>query len=400
MTPSPLQQKLVSLTSEVNGLFVGRAHEVECAITALLSNEHAVFVGVPGCAKSMVVDQLSKRIGDAEYFWLQLFAETAPSDVFGQISLRALETEDVNRRNTRGHLPACHIGFLDEIFQARSSILVGCNAIMQERKYMNGHAKVDAPIRSLFGASNFFPEDEQLVALWDRFLLRRRVEPLSSDEDIRAMLVAPEPPENPAPVVSLAELDAAHKAAMSVLVGKDVLDGFMEVLAKMAALQQPINVSDRRKKKAWKLLRARAWLNGRTEVTTGEFPVLGYAFWNKPEDIAPIEALLADYAPVEGDKITAVIDALRPSIANLAKLRSAGLGMEQHKPAVMALLSNVNEVIADLKQYEARSLTDLSTQKILADSKVMLRATQRDLYIDMNVDVDAFAPPTSLGKGR
>ena len=389
-----LVKKMQALTTDVNGLFVGRGHEVECAVTALLANEHAVFIGDPGTAKSMVVDQISKRIGDAEYFWIQLFAETAPSDVFGQISLRALEQEDVNRRNTKGHLPSCHIGFLDEIFQARSSILVGCNSIMQERKYMAGCSKVDAPIRSLFGASNFFPEDEQLVALWDRFLLRRRVESLSTEEDIRAMLVAPEPPENPAPVITLAELDEAHKAAMSVLVGKDVLDGFMEVLAKMAALQQPINVSDRRKKKAWKLLRARAWLNGRTEVTTGEFPVLGYAFWSKPEDIAPIETILADYAPVEGDKVSAVVDALRPSIAKMTALRSAGNGMSQHRPAVMALLSNVNEVIADLKQYEARALTDLTTQKLLSDAKAMLRATQRDLYVDMGVDMDAFVAPT------
>lgn len=386
-----LVSKVQTLTSNVNGTLVGRSREVEASITAILANEHCCFIGAPGTAKSMVVDQITKRIAGNNYFWVQLFAETPPTDVFGQVSLKALEQEDVNRRNTKGHLPEANVAFLDEIFQARSSILVGCNAIMQERKYLNGCEKVDVPIRSVFGASNFFPEDEQLIALWDRFLVRRKVDELTSEEDIKRMISAPEPDENPAHDVTLAELDEAHRAAMALPAGVDVIDSFIEVLAKLSALQRPITVSDRRKKKAWKLLRAKAWLNGRTEVTPYEFPVLSYVLWNKPEDIAEVEGLLADYAPVEASKINAVIDALKPQIEQLNRLQAGGGDLTQYKSAAMTILSKINDVHTELKQYEARALTDPAAQAAFAGANKMIRDAQVTIMGGLGFDASMFA---------
>ena len=397
-----LVSKVQTLTSNVNNTLIGRSREVEASMAALLANEHCVFIGEPGTAKSMVVDQISKRVSGINYFWIQLFAETPPTDVFGQISLRALEQEDINRRNTAGHLPEANVAFLDEIFQARSSILVGCNSIMQERRYMNGNAKVAAPIRSVFGASNFFPEDEQLIALWDRFMVRRKVSALTTEEDIKKMISAPDPEENPAPDVTLAELDEAHRLAMALPAGNDVIDSFIEVLAKLSALQRPITVSDRRKKKAWKLLRAKAWLNGRSEVTPYEFPVLSYVLWNKPEDIVEVETLLADYAPIEASKINAVIDAMKPHLSQLSKLQAGGGDLTQYKAAAMTVLSKINEVHGELKQYEARTLTDPGAQTALMDANKMIREAQVTIMSGLGFDPAMFAgqnmPPRKVKK--
>src|SRR6185503_65308 len=50
--------------------------------------------------------------------------------------------------------------------------------VLNERLYRRGREVLRLPLLSLFSASNHLPEDEALGALFDRFLLRCRVEPL------------------------------------------------------------------------------------------------------------------------------------------------------------------------------------------------------------------------------
>jgi len=309
-----IREKVNALKAEVASLFVGRSREVDLAVSALVANEHAVLIGDPGCAKSAVIEQVATRIGECDYFGIQLFPETSPSDVFGQVSLRALQEEDVNRRNTVGHLPNAHIGYLDEIFQARSSILVGCNRIMQERKYMNGCETVDVPLRTMFGASNFFPEDKQLAAFWDRFTYRHIVQPLATDEDITAMLMMPDPTPGE-PLLTLAELDQAHADAMSLPVPQGVVIALLDVMNKFAAkvletTKFAVKTSDRKRKKALKAMKVAAYLSGANEVTTSSMLALRYVLWERQEHVAILDEILAEYAVPCFDDIEAGLIAL------------------------------------------------------------------------------------------
>src|SRR4030095_14484249 len=52
--------------------------------------------------------------------------------------------------------------------------------LLNERLYMNGQERVDVPLVSVFGASNEVPHDENLMAIFDRFLLRVRSDNLDS----------------------------------------------------------------------------------------------------------------------------------------------------------------------------------------------------------------------------
>ena len=51
--------------------------------------------------------------------------------------------------------------------------------LMNERLFDNGAGRAPAPLLCLVGASNELPESDELAALWDRFLLRVPVGPLS-----------------------------------------------------------------------------------------------------------------------------------------------------------------------------------------------------------------------------
>ena len=70
----------------------------------------------------MLADELCRRIEGANYFQWLLTRFTTPEEIFGAVSLKALEQDDY-RRVTSRKLPEAHIAFLDEIFKANSSIL-------------------------------------------------------------------------------------------------------------------------------------------------------------------------------------------------------------------------------------------------------------------------------------
>ena len=128
------------------------------------------------------------RSAGARYFQWLLTKFTTPEELFGAVSLRGLENDEY-RRVTSGKLPEAHIAFLDEVFKASSSILNTLLTIMNERIFYNGTEKVRIPLISLFGASNELPsEEDELEALYDRFLLRYVVDYIKEDFRFLKML--------------------------------------------------------------------------------------------------------------------------------------------------------------------------------------------------------------------
>jgi MoxR-like ATPase len=370
--------KIQNLINEVNSEFVGRGREVEIAVASLVAREHCCFFGAPGTAKSAVVNACAKRIADCTYFWEQCYSNTSPSSIFGQVSLVALQTRDVNERNMTGHLPTAHIGFLDEAFNLTSNVLVGLHSMMQERTINNGNAKVAVPLITLFGASNAFPTEEQLGALVDRFLSKLRVEPLSDPYQVRQMITMPEPDPNPKPVLSLEDLNAAAKAAAAVTVSDDIVDLFMEILAKLFARKDgAIIVSDRRKKKCWKIVKAKAFIDGRTSVMPSDLAMLRYCLWTKPSEIAPVEELLADLQPVAVDDAQALVDATRSVVENFL---AANIKVGTNNNAMGVVLAKCNEAIAAIGAWKARCVGDQQATNALSKMEAELGDMQRGVF--------------------
>ena len=85
-------------------------------------------------------------------------------------------------------MPEAHIAFLDEIFKANSSILNALLTLINERVFHNGRERVTVPLITMFGASNELPDEEELTALFDRFMLRFMVDYISEDFRFLKML--------------------------------------------------------------------------------------------------------------------------------------------------------------------------------------------------------------------
>src|SRR5712692_6341422 len=185
---------LARIREELNQNFQERAELIDGALCALLSGSHVLIIGPPGTAKSMLADELCQRIEGANYFQWLLTKFSTPEEIFGAVSLKALEADDY-RRVTANKLPEAHIAFLDEVFKASSSILNAILTIINERLFHNGRQVGPVPLLTLFGASNELPEDDELLALYDRFLLRFVVAYIGEEFHFLKMLQAKEPAE-------------------------------------------------------------------------------------------------------------------------------------------------------------------------------------------------------------
>lgn len=288
------QEKLKKIREELKQTFLERGDLIDGSLSALLSSQHVLIIGPPGTAKSMLADEICRRIQGANYFQWLLTRFSTPEEVFGAVSLKALEQDDY-RRVTSHKLPEAHIAFLDEIFKANSSILNAILTLINERIFHNGKEIVPVPLLTLFGASNELPEDDELMALYDRFLLRFVVNYIAEDFRFLRMLEAPLQTEKT--TLSLEELHEMQTQARKIPIPGYIYRTIADIRRELG--KKNIVASDRRYRQSLSLLQAHAYLAGESEVMEKDLLFLEHVLWRdpgeQPEVRATIRELLLGY---------------------------------------------------------------------------------------------------------
>jgi hypothetical protein len=87
---------------------VERDTESRLLILAALAGEQILFLGPPGTAKSELARRLHACIEGSNYFERLLTRFSVPEELFGPLSMLALE-RDLYLRNTDGYLPAVRL---------------------------------------------------------------------------------------------------------------------------------------------------------------------------------------------------------------------------------------------------------------------------------------------------
>jgi MoxR-like ATPase len=239
-------------------------------------------LGPPGTAKTQLARSICQTIEGGNFFNYLLTSFSTPEEIFGPLSLKALE-EDEFRRNINGCLPTAHVALLDEIFKASSAILNSLLTILNERKYHNGRDIVDVPLLSVFGASNELPEeDESLEALYDRFLFRYRLSYIQDDENFKNLLFRETDDFRPSASISVLEIEKLRNNASSLPVDPDV-EIIITELRKNLQLQE-IEISDRRWKRIVQVLKVAACSSGCPAVDRTIALLLQHMLWNLPEE--------------------------------------------------------------------------------------------------------------------
>jgi MoxR-like ATPase len=282
-------EKVKKIRDELRQMFLERGDLIDGALAALLSSNHLLIIGPPGTAKSMLADELCRRIEGADYFQWLLTRFTTPEEVFGAVSLKALEQDDYRRVTTR-KLPEAHIAFLDEIFKANSSILNAILTLINERLFHNGKAITRVPLLTLFGASNELPEEEELTALYDRFLLRFVVNYISEDFRFLRMLESQAQPERT--ILTLAELTELQQAARALPIPSHVYRGIADIRRELT--KKNIQASDRRYRQSLALLQAHAFLEGASEVQEKDLFFLEHVLWRDPAEHETVRSTIRE----------------------------------------------------------------------------------------------------------
>src|SRR5436305_1166801 len=177
-----LRKRLTRFRTSLGRFFVEKRELIDLMLIAAVAQEPLLLVGPPGTAKSDLVLKFKDALGlnEDDYFEYMLTRFTEPSEILGPIDINELRLGRYIRRE-QGKLPTARLAFLDEIFKSNSAILNILLTIINERKFYQDGVPTPVRLRELFAATNEIPEQAELAALKDRFVLK--VESRSVQED-------------------------------------------------------------------------------------------------------------------------------------------------------------------------------------------------------------------------
>jgi MoxR-like ATPase len=297
-----LRKRINRFRQSLGRFFVAKQELIDLMVVAALAQEPLLLVGLPGTAKSDLVLKFKDALGlaDDDYFEYMLTRFTEPSEIIGPIDITLLREGRYIRRE-QGKLPTARLAFLDEIFKSNSAILNILLTIINERKFYQDGAPQPVRLRVLFAATNEVPEQGELAALKDRFVLKVESQSVQEkhfteliDTGLRSEVYRN---LNQKPwmegLCTLEDLLKANRyltllfarterdknndelTDRQIFFPADVFREFERVV-KALIRQHNIFISDRKLVKLYKLLRIRAWLFTGGSVTRDDLRLLTY----------------------------------------------------------------------------------------------------------------------------
>ncbi len=271
---------------------------IAIALLCAVAGENMFLLGPPGTAKSMVASRLKRVFKNGQSFDYLMSRFSTPDEIFGPISISQLKNNDRYERLTAGYLPEADIVFLDEIWKAGPSIQNTLLTIVNEHIFHNGGHIMQSPMKTLIAASNELPaKNEGLEALWDRFLVRMVSNCITDDADFFKMIMSKgyELTDLPDEFCITDKLYARWQAESSdVGISESVVNAIKSLRRSLAELEKEDGnklryyISDRRWRKAYRLMQTSAYLNGRTEINVSDYLLLIHSFWNDVECIPKV----------------------------------------------------------------------------------------------------------------
>ena len=281
------KELLIEIIDQLEEKFQERKRVIRGVLLALLSKEHVLLLGKPGTAKSLLVEHFCSML-DANFFRYLLTKYTTQDELFGPLSLKALENDKYERK-IEDYLPNVHIAFLDEIFRANSTILNALLTLLNERLFMNGNLKIKVPLISLIAASNELPEGEQLQALYDRFLFRFEVHPIQDKDNFVKMLQMTQISTESMKKLDIDNIHGVQEQRHDMKLSEENKQIMLKLWKKLA--KKNIEISDRRWKKIIHVLKLAASIN-EDPITPPYFILSRDMLWNTPEQYQLVDEII------------------------------------------------------------------------------------------------------------
>lgn len=279
ISSTDVHAKFEELQTSLNWEILERYSEIHTSVIAILARKHHFQIGPPGTAKSLLVDRISKRINgldeDGYFRWL-LTNYTTPEELYGGPDFQLLRDRGIYKRVTDRKLPKARFVFLDEIFKGNSAVLNANLTAMNERMFFNHDDDPKIPLISLFAASNELPHGDELWALWDRLHFRHQISPVKETTSFVKLMSSPMEKE-PEAILSLEDIEAAHKYVDDVTIGPDIIEAIKQLREDLK--EEGVEPSERRWVETLPIIKAEAWFNGRDEADVEDVRPLMHVLW-------------------------------------------------------------------------------------------------------------------------
>ncbi|TPN84065.1 AAA family ATPase [Aquimarina algicola] len=218
------------LTLEMNKVIVGQKHMVERLLIGLLGRGHILLEGVPGLAKTLAINTLSKAV-HGSFSRIQFTPDLLPADVIGTLIFNIKENDFSIKK---GPIFANFV-LADEINRAPAKVQSALLEAMQEKQVTIGDETfiLDKPFlvmatQNPVEQEGTYPLPEAQV---DRFMLKTVIDYPKLDEEqliIRANLKGSFEKVNP--VVSVEQILRAQEAVKEVYMDEKIEKYILDII--------------------------------------------------------------------------------------------------------------------------------------------------------------------------
>lgn len=317
-----IQDKLKNIKTKLNSTLLERDQEIEILMTALLCQEHVLFIGNPGLAKTLLLEELM-HVLEGNVFTALLTKHTEPAEVFGPFDMNELRKGNYVRI-TKNKLPEATGVYLDEIWKSSSAFLNCLLRVLNERVFDRGNGVLEkVPLRICVASSNEWPNADnggkELKAMEDRFLFRRTVKPIGKASNKEKLLWAPNEDFTSKwtkeEKLSNLELDTALLNTRKIEPSDKTKEVFWKIDSELR--KEGIVPSDRRLRKSIQAAKAHAFLEGNEAIEPTDLLILEHVLWDEPiEQPAKAREIIYKHADPIGNSINKILFDVEEIMAN------------------------------------------------------------------------------------
>jgi len=228
-----LTRRIAEVRAMIGQVIFGQTEVVDETLITILAGGHALLIGVPGLAKTRLVETLGTVLG-LEDNRVQFTPDLMPSDILGSEVLEESESGRRNFRFIKGPV-FCQLLMADEINRASPRTQSALLQAMQEKSVtIAGHRHLlPAPFHVLATQNPLEQEGTYPLpeAQLDRFLLQIDVDYPDLDAERRMLIATTGLNETQASQVMSGDLlQAAQRLVRRVPVGESVVDAILNVV--------------------------------------------------------------------------------------------------------------------------------------------------------------------------
>jgi len=228
-----LGRTMAAVRECIGRIIFGQQQVIDQSLITLLAGGHALVIGVPGLAKTRLVETLGVVLGLSSR-WVQFTPDLMPADILGSEVLEESESGRRSFRFIKGPV-FCQLMMADEINRASPRTQSALLQAMQEREVAVAGNRHPLPVpfhvlatQNPLELEGTYPLPE---AQLDRFLMQIDVTYPDSDAERRMLLATTGAEETrPIEVMSADRLVAAQGMLRRMAIGESVLEAILTLV--------------------------------------------------------------------------------------------------------------------------------------------------------------------------